>query len=303
MRLLVACPKCKRQFDATGRPIGSRFRCHCGSPVTVRRPAGHEAAVVRCSSCGGPRNEGSPNCGYCGADFTLHEQDLDTVCPQCFARVSDRAKYCHHCGVALIPEALVSQKTPQLCPACGKQSRLGHRQIGGVPLMECDRCAGFWLSSGMFDQLVDKASQNALSADWCRPAPPRIAALCASAPRGPLYRKCPVCGKLMTRRHWARRSGVIVDICKDHGVWFDADELSRILAWVRSGNLSKAQEDAIDDIQRKERLDTAMKINALGRAPEESLYSTYPIIDATVPIIDASIPLIHLAAFASRWFR
>jgi Zn-finger nucleic acid-binding protein len=276
MRLLVACPQCKRQFDASGRPIGSRFRCHCGTAVTVRQPAGHEAAVVQCSSCGGPRQEGSPACSYCKADFTLHEQDLDTVCPQCFARVSDRAKFCHHCGVALVPEPLLFRKTPYRCPACGKLSRLGHRQIGNVALLECRQCAGFWLSTNLFEQLVDRASRIALSPDWCLPTPPPPkTSFAAFAQRGLLYRQCPFCTKLMTRRHYARRSGVIIDVCKDHGIWFDADELPRILAWVRSGKLLKAQRENIDEIERGERRNRALKIAAIERVQSDGDTSSY----------------------------
>jgi Zn-finger nucleic acid-binding protein len=256
MRMLVACPHCKRQFDASNRPIGSRFRCGCGATVTVRQPHGHDAAVVRCSSCGGPREEQSTACQYCRADFTVHEQDLDTVCPGCFARVSDQAKFCHHCGLALIPEPFVSEKTPLICPACGKLSRLGHRQIGEVPLFECGRCAGFWLATGVFGNLIEKASHDALGADWCSLVSPRRTAVCKSTRQpGPLYRQCPYCYKLMSRRNYARHSGVIVDACKEHGVWFDADELTRIVEWVRSGGLAKAQKEDADETARKERLD------------------------------------------------
>ena len=70
MRLLVACPKCHRQYEAAGRLIGKRFRCRCGEIVPISQPQGHDAAVVRCSSCGAPRSEGSAQCKFCGADFT-----------------------------------------------------------------------------------------------------------------------------------------------------------------------------------------------------------------------------------------
>ena len=75
MRLLVACTKCRRQFDATGREPGSRFRCHCGTVLTVEQSPGHDASVVRCSSCGAPREERATGCQFCGADFTLRERD------------------------------------------------------------------------------------------------------------------------------------------------------------------------------------------------------------------------------------
>ena len=261
MRLLVACPQCKRQFDVSGRPIGSRFRCYCGAVVTIRKPHGHDAAVVRCSSCGAPREEGSAACRYCGADFTLHEQDLDTVCPGCFARVSDRAKFCHHCGLALRPESPIGEKTQLLCPACGKAARLSHRQIGDVALMECRRCAGFWLGVHVLEDMVQKASQGGSVEDWRLHAPQQpTAPTNPSEQSGPLYRQCPVCGRRMNRDHYAHRSGVIIDVCKEHGVWFDADELSRILAWVRAGGKDKADREKADDTARQQRLDSIARM-------------------------------------------
>jgi Zn-finger nucleic acid-binding protein len=57
---------------------------------------------------------------------------------------------------------------------------------------------------------------------------------------GPLYRSCPVCRKMMARRNYARRSGVIVDTCHEHGMWFDSGELHDLLKWIRRGGLEKA---------------------------------------------------------------
>lgn len=266
MRLLIACPKCHRQFDASSRPIGSRFRCHCGSVVTVRRPRGHDAAVVRCSSCGAPRQQNGMACSHCGSDFTLHERDLNTICPGCFARISNRAKFCHHCGLALRPEALAGEKTDLTCPICGKMSRLCSRQIGEVALMECGRCAGFWLGANILEHLVKKTSTDSLIKDFqLQSSPRRTLKFSALSQRGPMYRKCPVCDKLMSRRNFAHRSGVIIDICKKHGVWFDADELPRILAWVRVGGKTESDRRTTDEADHKKRLDSIAKTAASQR--------------------------------------
>jgi hypothetical protein len=36
---------------------------------------------------------------------------------------------------------------------------------------------------------------------------------------------------------------VIVDICRKHGIWFDAHEFSQLLGWIRSGGLQAARRD------------------------------------------------------------
>jgi len=39
----------------------------------------------------------------------------------------------------------------------------------------------------------------------------------------------------MHRRNFARSSQVILDTCKEHGLWFDLHELERVLSWIRGG--------------------------------------------------------------------
>ena len=169
MRLIVACPKCRRQYNATGRKPGARFRCLCGEVVVIAEPQGHDARVVRCSSCGGPRQEGSPHCTFCGADFTLHERDLNTVCPACLARVSDAAKFCHYCGVRIAPESAAADETRLACPVCGDDARLTSRQAGQWAVMECGRCVGLWLGSDTFDQITQRAAEGAAGIDESLP--------------------------------------------------------------------------------------------------------------------------------------
>ena len=46
----------------------------------------------------------------------------------------------------------------------------------------------------------------------------------------------------MVRQNFgAGKSRVIVDICGEHGVWFDNDELAQLLAWVREGGVTDAR--------------------------------------------------------------
>src|SRR5262249_51132842 len=56
------------------------------------------------------------------------------------------------------------------------------------------------------------------------------------------YIPCPQCGQLMNRMNFARCSGVIVDVCKGHGTWFDHDELREIVEFIRTGGLELSRE-------------------------------------------------------------
>ena len=86
------------------------------------------------------------------------------------------------------------------------------------------------------DRLLDREAQQPQSAAPAPGPPPE------PPPRSP-YRPCAVCGQLMVRRNFGRTSGVIVDFCGSHGIWFDAQELAHVLRWIRSGNLEAARVD------------------------------------------------------------
>lgn len=280
MRLLMECPECSRQYDVSRRKIGSRFRCHCGNVVAIRQPRGHEAAVVRCSSCGAARPDGAACCPYCESDFTLHERDLNTICPHCLAHVSDRSRFCHHCGIGLIPEQEAGGETDLPCPACQSGPGLVSRQIGSerIAVLECGQCAGFWLGHDAFRLLVERAKSEALPEGTRLETPREVAAKFglppgSAAPQsrqtGSFYRPCPLCRGLMNRRNYGRNSGVIIDLCKEDGIWFDAEELARILVWIRSGDVEKeSPEEAARRAALRSRLEQAQPKSFFARLLE-----------------------------------
>lgn len=252
MRLLVQCSDCQRQYDATGWEVGSAFHCSCGAIVVVTNPEGHDAAVVRCSSCGAPRTGGEEVCRFCESEFTLHEQDLHTICPSCLTRISERAKYCHHCSTAITPESTASEVSDLKCPSCEEQPQLRSRHIGSenATVLECNKCAGLWLGHEAFNALSSRAEREfqnrGAEVDW------------ASFPEAEYdsdwrYRMCPKCAYPMVRRVFGKRSGVMIDLCREHGVWFDPKELEMILAWIRSGGLLEAGKSAAQSARRRAR--------------------------------------------------
>ncbi len=243
LRHLVACDYCELQYDASSRRGGDRFHCHCGRVITVPERSGHDAAVVRCSACGGVRLHEEAACRYCGAGFTLHEQDLHTLCPGCAARISDRARFCHYCATLIAPHESAGEPTQYACPACGQDRRLYSRALGDqrVSAMECGCCGGLWLDNVVFELLEQRFRDGAASAttfadEKCRGRGDR-----ERDRQEPFYRRCPVCAALMHRRNYGRRSGVLIDTCKAHGIWFDLGELDTLLRWVKAGGLDKAE--------------------------------------------------------------
>ncbi len=110
-----------------------------------------------------------------------------------------------------------------------------------------------WLAGQTFQALEERSRTRQLS--WTPERGTEVAAgsIDRGKPTAPMYRPCPECTKLMNRRNYGRRSGVIVDVCSEHGLWFDLGELSRILAWIRDGGLAHAQEQELIRTQAEAR--------------------------------------------------
>ncbi|MFO0817715.1 MAG: zinc ribbon domain-containing protein [Pirellulales bacterium] len=292
-RVLVQCSACRRQYDATSVKPGSQFRCQCGELVTVKAPRGHDASVVRCANCGAPRESLAISCGFCRSEFTLHERDLETVCPACQARVSNRAKFCHHCGTGLAAELVAGQQSKFLCPVCDSQPALVSRllKLESTAVLECPVCLGMWLSVQVLHQILEGEPRAGSKAPGhLIPTPP---------PTAGGYRPCVECGGLMTRRNFGfSASGVIVDICGKHGIWFDADEFMHLMAWVRTDGLESARDDlarlsASPDQLRRRAVQRRISTNPTPHSPRDS---AEPLADDDSPLTRAFGLLTHLAS-------
>jgi len=284
MRFLLACDSCRRQLDVTGHAVGARLRCSCGAELTVPRPRGHDAAVVRCSSCGGPREEGAERCRYCSSEFTLHDRDLDTLCPGCMARVSGRARFCHYCATPILSAQAASPGSVHCCPACPEKRPLASRRLGkaNVAIFECNVCGGLWVEKEILEVLADRARAGQMpdlgmaGEGGLQPA--------ETVQKGPLYRPCVLCGSLMNRRNFGRKSGVIVDVCSRHGVWFDLHELDRMLRWIRTGGEERVRALQAEEEKAEARQKAlAKKIDPIHMPPErEGLFSSTLMVDLLV---------------------
>ena len=104
-------------------------------------------------------------------------------------------------------------------------------------------CGGVFVETQAFDAIVEDEDRRAV-----------VDASLVEQPltdvRDPVqYVPCPECETLMNRTNFGRRSGIIVDVCKNHGTWFDADELRRVIAFVKSGGLDKARALELDALK------------------------------------------------------
>ncbi|MFN8179634.1 MAG: zf-TFIIB domain-containing protein [bacterium] len=261
---LVACPQCHAQYDVA-TVNAPEILCRCGAQVPTAARPGVDLPVQRCSSCGAVAREGARSCEYCGAEIAWSGGPGDLVCPECFARNADDARFCVACGVKFAPQPTMQTCETVQCVRCALP--MPGRSIGDVLVHECPRCNSLWVPGDHLDALVQKAAAGPrgtspeakpgdASSGTASGAPPGTANPGAAKPgataprvRGgnPLaesveYRRCPSCGQLMNRANFRRISGVVIDRCPDHGTWLDADELEEIAGFVASGGLERAAE-------------------------------------------------------------
>ena len=121
--------------------------------------------------------------------------------------------------------------------------------IGSTAVMECERCLGLWLDVPAFEKICADREQQSAVLGLASPAPTHA----VRETNKVKYVQCPQCSQLMNRINFAHCSGVIVDVCKGHGTWFDRDELSRIVEFIRQGGLeaSRNREKATLEEERR----------------------------------------------------
>lgn len=173
---------------------------------------------------------------------------------------------CIHCGRQLPAEDRAHRDTPLDCCGCG--AAMTPRRLEDALFDECDRCGGLWLCPATVASVRSQAEARAR----LRPFDlmPKSAGSGAKAPGGG-YRRCPVCARHMNRSNYARGAGVVVDVCKDHGSFFDQGELTRIFRFIEEGGLEKMRRRDEEEERSRQR-DVRRQAIQIGAAePETSL--------------------------------
>lgn len=209
-----------------------------------------DATVLHCPACGAPAAPGDTVCRYC-------EAPLATVaCPKCFGLAFKGAKNCPHCGAVLV--APLPAQDGQACPGCKRPMQL--RELGSYKLEICGGCASVWIERAVFEAFCHDQEKQAVVVE----ALPKVDATPANA-LNQSYRPCPDCKKLMNRVNFAQISGVLLDACKDHGTFFDPDELRRLVAFLQGGGMERARSRQVEALKAEEsRLKDAARDLATG---------------------------------------
>lgn len=200
-----------------------------------------EAGTLICPQCGAPVSETSTQCDHCHAV-------LQTVaCPHCMGMMFVGTKFCPHCGTrAVAVQQGAGSSRP--CPRC--HVPLADVQVAKTPLEECTRCGGLWIDVSSFEFICSNAEARQAATGLLVPSP---------VPLDPTvrYLKCPQCQNLMNRMNYASRSGIVINICRAHGVWLDRNEMRQIVEFISAGGLDRARRVETEELQEARRADTS----------------------------------------------
>jgi Zn-finger nucleic acid-binding protein len=203
-------------------------------------------------------------CEFCSAEL------LVKACPRCFARIFHGHEHCSACGCNVdVPASAApnGEALPRRCPRCQAAPQLLAHLVGEVLLDECPACHGVWLDRTTVERIInDRKAQSFEGLFGWKPTATGEMAV-APLPKttsGRVYLQCPDCQTAMNRVNFGRTSGIIVDVCRGHGTWFDDKELPAVVHFVAHGGLEKAQAREAEQLRERQRRSRQMPVVAHG---------------------------------------
>jgi Zn-finger nucleic acid-binding protein len=194
--------------------------------------------ALNCPNCGAGVASDRTQCEFC-------KTRLKTVaCTKCLGLMFAGSAYCGHCGASAVLTEVSPADGDGECPRC--KIRLDRLLIENIELNECSRCNGMWAGVETFESICSKREDQASVLGFIEERTNPLEPLAQIS-----YVPCPDCKQLMNRNNFARASGVIIDLCKHHGVWFDAGELPKIICFIQKGGMQMARDREKLDIREQ----------------------------------------------------
>lgn len=154
-------------------------------------------------------------------------------CAYCGKIFNEKMRLCPYCGGERIKEII--RETP-VCPICKVEMTNYSYRENDIDI--CPDCNGLWLDIRKFNYLT---SEREVFKDDAIPHEFHKKPL----QKADSYLSCPVCNSLMPRINFKKISGVLIDVCRDHGVWLDPGELEQIRCFIANGGLHEVHDKEI----------------------------------------------------------
>lgn len=190
-----------------------------------------------------------------------------SACSHQFEGGGYRDETCPACGALALPA--------RACPRC--TAPLGATRVAEYVFDECGRCGGVFIASATIERLVAGSAEEVLAKLRDRAD--------AESPSGP--RRCPTCQVPMAKRMASGGSGMIFDLCRSHGVFFDAGELHTFVAAAR-GEVERAERERL--LRAQEQRDEGLDDHDASRANSAKDDGLLLLIDAFVDLLRGDEP-------------
>jgi Zn-finger nucleic acid-binding protein len=166
------------------------------------------------------------------------------------------SKFCPHCG-ASARQITQGEAAKHKCPRC--RTPLAAVSVGNTPLEECMHCGGLWVDVSRFDHICSDAEAQTAATGLKLPPP-------APIDTHVRYLNCPQCANLMNRMNYAGRSGIVICVCRPHGIWLDRDEMRQIIEFIRAGGVDRARSIEKEKLSQERRA-----LEAQSRVPNYNI--------------------------------
>ncbi|MHC4939604.1 MAG: TFIIB-type zinc ribbon-containing protein [Planctomycetota bacterium] len=188
-----------------------------------------------CPGCGNTIYGVGP-CTVCNADRAPRRRGTQrhVLCPGCGNEIN-AGEQCAICASGRGGKR--RRKGPEgvpLCLAC--EDPLEEQDWDGIAVHMCPGCQAMLFPPSALERVLNKLRDATEHIDFVevirefkdRYKTRRVA-------KTVRYKHCPVCDEMMVRRNYAGASGIILDVCGDHGHWVDQNAFSELSDWVTRG--------------------------------------------------------------------
>ncbi|MGH7284998.1 MAG: hypothetical protein ACRELY_26015 [Polyangiaceae bacterium] len=181
----------------------------------------------------------------CGAENVVQASTVDPYRTPASASSPD---------AALHEDAPKKKHARHACPKCG-----GLLARSGEGMLACAACEGTFFTEQALQEVIDRVRSEGESEtvdSFHEVAPAEGAHL-----EDVRYLACPFCGERMNRAIFGRKSGIVVDVCPQHGTWFDHGEVTRAVSFAVTHDMTKGSakpELSEEDIRKRAEVEALM---------------------------------------------
>jgi len=165
---------------------------------------------MKCKFCAAPLPKQGLKCSYCNKLNSLNQRLLKKI-------------------------EIVTEQNFHLCPCCN--IALESIKNETFSLEYCSKCDGVLIDEDEFEMLIE------YKVNPLHKFNPHYLRFIQDHPRDnrkkSQFQNCPICNNLMGVINYKKQSGIILDICEEHGIWLDGGELRQIMDWYEVGGDKK----------------------------------------------------------------